>query len=229
MNSREKMHDFFDVSEAYNTKRYSQVLELVKKKSINSVLDIGPGPRSIVENITVDKKYAIEINKKFVDILREKNITCVQKDIQDGFCLDDTMKFDLIFCLEIIEHLYHLDKFFNSIQAVLNRDGHVVITVPNDVGFFTRRILVLFHGSIFGSRTFDPYKEQHIRFFTIEALRLVLEGQGFSIVEIRGLNSSLPNGKRGFVEYCAGLLSLQRWFPNLFSTHFAAVVMKSNG
>lgn len=226
MNSREKMHDFFDVSESYNLARYSQVLSLLRLNRVGTVLDIGPGPRSIIEHISADNKIAVEINRTFVEVLSKKNITCIQQDIQDGFHLDDHKHVDLVFCLEIIEHLYYLEKFFESIKTVLKDNGKIVFSVPNDVGFFTRRLMILFKGSLFGRKTYDPYKEQHIRFFTIQSLRYVLEIHGFKICSIHGLNISLPIGKRGYLEHLVGHLNLQRWMPNLFSTHFVAIAEK---
>ncbi len=46
--------------------------------------------------------------------------------------------FDLIVCIEIIEHIYSIDNFLKNIKKLLKEDGRCIITTPNVHAFLSR-------------------------------------------------------------------------------------------
>jgi len=96
----------------------------------HSILDFGAGDLS---------------HKKFI-LQHGYNGTYKTLDISSGFTYDykdiSEVKeaFDLVFCLEVIEHL-SLDTFLNLLKAfkkILNKNGKIIIATPNayHVNFF---------------------------------------------------------------------------------------------
>lgn len=44
---------------------------------------------------------------------------------------EDGQKFDIIFCNNVIEHVKHPKKFISNLKDMLNKDGILIITTPN--------------------------------------------------------------------------------------------------
>jgi len=56
-------------------------------------------------------------------------------DVEDGLPFEDA-SFDLIWCTEVIEHLYHPEAFLQEIERVLKPHGKAILTTPNSAWFF---------------------------------------------------------------------------------------------
>lgn len=108
------------------------------------ILDIGcaDGPflptlnyyaRSIVAN-DINEEYIME-SKNLIDNKLKKskkiNLAC-----SDGQALPfRESKFDLIFCLEVLEHVKNPDRFIKEIFRVLRKHGTLICTLPVEIGF----------------------------------------------------------------------------------------------
>ena len=78
-------------------------------------------------------------------------------------------RFDLIFCLEVIEHIRGCDKVMSEIRRVLRSRGKVIISTP-DNGKILWRVIQLFYNRL------APYGLDHISLFTFDEL-LALGGR----------------------------------------------------
>ncbi|MAH38939.1 MAG: hypothetical protein CL873_00150 [Dehalococcoidales bacterium] len=78
-------------------------------------------------------------------------------------------RFDLIFCLEVIEHIRGCDKVMSEIRRVLRSRGKVIISTP-DNGKILWRVIQPFYNRL------APYGLDHISLFTFDEL-LALGGR----------------------------------------------------
>jgi SAM-dependent methyltransferase len=108
-------------------------------------------------------------------------------------------EFDVIFCVEVIEHLFSADALLRDIERLLASDGILILSTPN-LAYYLNRLLLLFGlhplllenssevklGRRFrflgqGNRT-----EGHLRVFTYTALHELFELCGLQVLRTRG-------------------------------------------
>lgn len=87
--------------------------------------------------------------------------------------------FDSIFAFEIVEHIVDTEKMFKEFNRVLKKGGYLGITTV-DFNLLKMIIISLFYFETY----FDP-ATPHIRFFTKNTLRKILEKNGFRLVQYR--------------------------------------------
>jgi SAM-dependent methyltransferase len=97
--------------------------------------------------------------------------------------------FDAVVCLEVLEHLFAPDRAVAEGLRVLRPGGTYIATVPNVAYWRWRRDLAL-RGTWnpFGDEdSVDaPWRDPHIRFFTVGAFERMLARAGFASVEVGG-------------------------------------------
>lgn len=102
-------------------------------------------------------------------------------------------KFDLITCLEVVEHVANRDVFFTSLAALLAPGGLAILSTPNRT---TVSWAVLIAGAEVLTRQIPRGAHDWDRFMTPPELAEALNNAGLTIGETRGL-SWRPG--RGFV------------------------------
>jgi SAM-dependent methyltransferase len=143
--------------------------------------------------------------------------------------------FDFVLCMEVMEHLFRPDLAAAEIGRVLRPGGTALITVPN-VAYWRRRVDL----SIFGrwNPTGDdqsaqaPWRDPHIRFFQLSALRRMLEQSGFTDVRVGGhagaVLRDLPGLRRLDRGHVSGLYKrLERTMPALLAGRLHATATRS--
>lgn len=98
--------------------------------------------------------------------------------------------FDGVTMFNVLEHLHHSPKpLFNETRRVLNDTGIVLIQVPNAVNLY-KRIKVLFGKSNYPSLLDFLQQDMwrgHVREYTIEELRKLLNFFGFKEIKVYGI------------------------------------------
>lgn len=161
------------------------------------ILDIGCGknPQILPYKFPKDHYYACDyykrINKK---VKQYKSLDLNTDNLSEKFSLQ---KFDVIFCGEVIEHLFSPDHLLNEIGKLMNDDSILILSTPN-LGYYVNRIMLLFGISplylensselklgrkfkIFGQ---GNSTEGHIKVFTYGALLDLFKIQKYKIVKI---------------------------------------------
>lgn len=96
--------------------------------------------------------------------------------------------FDAVFCIEVLEHLFNPILAAEEIFRVLRPGGVLIATVPN-VAYWRRRLelgLVGRWNPVGDDRSVaEPWRDPHIRFFTVSTLGDMLGRVGFT-VEVGG-------------------------------------------
>lgn len=125
--------------------------------------------------------------------------------------------FDAVFVIEVIEHLLDPLSAVREARRLLRPGGHLLITCPN-AALWTRRIELLLFGrtNAMGdelSRA-EPWRDPHIRWFTLRSLGALLHAAGFDNVAVGGTEPSFPIG--------AIAPALTRMRPTLFARRCTA-------
>ena len=131
--------------------------------------------------------------------------------------------FDVIVAGDVLEHLPRPEKFLSALRPLLKADGALLVSLPN-VANVTVRI-----GLLFGRFTYAPrgiLDRTHVRFFTRETGRTLLEENGYHVVSVDAtampLELAVPALGRpplaGLAR--AAALSAARLWPTLFGYQF---------
>lgn len=152
------------------------------------ILDIGCFTGYLMEKLRENNNevYGVDISQKAVGTAKKKGLNCFQGDIDKGLKFKDK-SFDAIVMGEIIEHIFDTDKVIKEIRRMLKDKGHLIITTPN-IASLNRRIRLLLGKNPYidiGTLNDDnkTTASGHIRYFTFETLKILLERNGFKVVE----------------------------------------------
>ena len=93
--------------------------------------------------------------------------------------------FDLVLCAETIEHVVDTQTFLSEARRVLAPGGEIAVTTP--VHGRRTGLALLLRGF---ERSFDPLSP-HIRFFSRDSLRELLDEMGFDVRSLRRAKGTL--------------------------------------
>lgn len=117
---------------AYVQARYQQVLNLVPKDKISSILDIGCGDGvllSLISKKTEAQLTGVDLDIDSLKIAKTRlNATFIKSSATT--LPFKPSSFDLVIASEIIEHLKKPEKMLIEIKKVLKPNGRVIITTP---------------------------------------------------------------------------------------------------
>jgi SAM-dependent methyltransferase len=114
----------------------------------------------------------------------------------------------------VLEHVFDPVSVLKEADAVLSPGGRLIITTPNFLVWIAR-LQVLF--GRFRYQRYGLFDFGHIRWFTYEYLKEVVEKAGFTIEDER----HVPHPKR--------LEALSASWPSLFAMHFVVSAHRAPG
>jgi methionine biosynthesis protein MetW len=195
--------------------RFRKVLEIAGKLGGKKLLDIGCGDGTytlvLKDLLKTEETVGIEISPEAVGLAKEKGIKACQLDIdEEKFPFEDE-SFDIIYCGEIIEHLFNPDRLLEEIRRTLKPGGRCIITTPNLAGWSNRLALLLGYQPF--ATSVSPEHEGagklmlkgdegqwgHIRVFTIRALKELLKIHSFKIIQTAGCPVSINTSSSGLL------------------------------
>jgi SAM-dependent methyltransferase len=215
--------------------RLNKVLKIIAKHPDEILLDIGCGSGGITAFLKKAMKprdvYGVEISSEAVESARAEGIKAFEVDISISKLPFTDSFFDVVFCGEVIEHLFDPDFFLDEVYRVLKPNGTIILTTPNLGAWFNRGALLLgFQPSIsvslrnpevgkpFG-KTFEKKtsggSEAHIRFFTKRALEELLQIHGFRIQSLQGSFYSKPANHQYISKFMYSFDQVFANFPSL--------------
>ncbi|MEW6593157.1 MAG: methyltransferase domain-containing protein, partial [Candidatus Hadarchaeota archaeon] len=154
-------------------------------EKISRVLDIGCGRGAFLEFLPFKEKYGVDISRSAVNEAKKRGIDARVVDIETEKLPYESNFFDIIFCMEILEHLLDASILFSEVRRVLKPGGYFYITVPNQLFILVNRMSIL--TGKYNLLDKDPYHARHIRFFKKSVLRDLVSSKGFKIVYVGGL------------------------------------------
>ncbi|MBW9221446.1 methyltransferase domain-containing protein [Methanothermococcus sp. SCGC AD-155-C09] len=117
----------------------------IKDLSNKKILEVGAGDciNFVVFkkefNISKENYYAIELDYKSVETCKKRGVVNIINEFFDEKILDKIKdKFDIILCLEVLEHQIKPKEFLDVCFKLLKEDGILIISVPNRDRFLIR-------------------------------------------------------------------------------------------
>ena len=182
--------------------RFHKVLQIAARLDGRNFLDIGCGDGSFTVLLKAALKakeaIGIEIAPAAIDVLKAKGINAYQLDIDEGKFPFEDGYFNVVYCGEIIEHLFNPDSLLDEVHRILKPGGKCMITTPNLAGWSNRFSLLLGYQPF--ATSVSPEHEGagklilkvvegqggHIRVFTVRALKELLKIHAFKILSVEG-------------------------------------------
>ena len=154
-------------------------LNLSKKK----ILDFGclDGTFLSFLNRNNNKLYGVDASSFAVKESRKKDIEVKQYFFDDKTPIPYADKtFDLVILGEVIEHIYDTDFLLQELHRVLKKGGLLLVSTPNIASFGRRASLLLGLNPIIETSPNEKDSSGHIRYFTFDSLKALLEKNSFS-------------------------------------------------
>jgi len=185
--------------------RMKKVLELIGSKS-SKILDLGCGDGFIMEIFKKNghKVEGIEIAKNAIMKARKKGFKVYDLSLIEKWSHEIDQKFDVVFCGEIIEHVFDTDLFLQEVRKVLKSNGSIIMTTPN-IASLARRLMLLLGISPHTETTARKYDAGHIRYFTRSTLRKLLEENDFKNIFMASSVVNFANNGTFFSTFIAKL------------------------
>jgi methionine biosynthesis protein MetW len=214
--------------------RFRKVLQIAAKLGGERFLDIGCGDGSFTlllkDALQAKEAMGIEISPEAICVLNGKGIKAYQLDIDEQPFSFDTNYFDIVYCGEIIEHLFNPDHLLDEVHRVLKPGGRCIITTPNLAGWPNRLALSVGYQPF--ATSVSPEHEGtgklmlkgaegqwgHIRVFTMRALKELLQIHSYKIIQTFGCPVSINTSASGLVVGCIKTVDhMMSVFPSLAS------------
>gem|GEM_PF-1515196 len=194
-------------------KKLKTVYDLIKLRKTGALLDCGCGEGDSLKFFDSHgySCYGFDVSSRIVDQLLRQGCEVSKGDLEVG--VPFTFKFDVITCLDVVEHIYDTCKVLGNLKSSLKDDGVLVISIPNDFTIF-HRVKILF-GIIY----YEIYSS-HIHYFAPKQFRRILNDCGFKIVEEKNISVNVP-------VFNPVLDVLANVIPNLFAQSYVFVVSKT--
>jgi len=167
----------------------ANLTKLIKKytKENDTLLDYGSGPGFLIKHLLGNNTEVSALEFSTDSLQRIKNSYEGQKGFKGAYSIEEldkkNLRFNVITLIEVIEHLddHYLDLTFSNIHRLLEPDGYLIITTPNNEDLSKSYICCPETNELF-------HRWQHIRSWNTETLRAFLEKMGFAIHVIEATN-----------------------------------------
>lgn len=159
-------------------------------KPNSTVLDLGCGNGGLGGHLRRNKNCRVcglEADKKLAEAATRQLDSVVCEDIKDIHKISFETRFDYIVCADILEHILDPGQVLHDIKNLLAEDGYLLVSVPNIANW---RIRVMLLSGRFQYRPLTITDPGHIRFYTRDTARAMLESAGYRIDRILPKNSA---------------------------------------
>jgi 2-polyprenyl-3-methyl-5-hydroxy-6-metoxy-1,4-benzoquinol methylase len=161
-------------------------------EGITCALDIGCGAGGFGRQLSAAEIWGVEPSAEACAEASTHYSRVFNMTYADAESEIPNARFDLIICNDVIEHIADHEQFLTSVRSKLASNGYLVGSVPN-VRYFENLCRVVWRGEWEYSDS-GILDRTHLRFFTQSSLRKYLEGGGFSLEKMTGINSIFKKG-----------------------------------
>ena len=204
------------IEEDKNEKKPNEIFDTVSStlKEGNRILDVGCGDGHFALYIKdkFNKIFGAEIAKEAAFIAQKQKVFTSVMDLNSSLSYQDNT-FDVVTCMDVIEHLLDPDSLIDEIYRVLKPDGQLVLTTPNIRNF--RNLYTLIFKGIFPQTSPDTFVwgGGHLHFFTREDIKNIFTKAGFKRIEFSiNQDQFCLSKKRKIVCFLTGEKTFGEWF-----------------
>jgi len=169
--------------------RIVETLALLEPVPQGSMLDVGCAT-GVVTRLMADKALVSRVvGVDFAPVVTAVETRAVNLDSDERLPFPDA-SFDVVTCLETLEHVHDTDHLIREIRRVLKDDGYAVLSVPRIDGILTVTMLAFglqppaIECSLlrrYGSPEAGTRVSGHVSHFTRRALEQLVVAQGFRV------------------------------------------------
>jgi len=161
-------------------------------ENINNLLDIGCAFGNFGKQ--VKNKLKIPVDGVEFDPI---NSSIATKKLNKVYCskFKDTLlsqKYNCITCLDVIEHIENTEKFLAKIHSTLDKDGHLILSIPN-IGHWS--VVYDLLGGYWDYVPLGILCTTHLRFFTEKSITSTLNRSNFKLTKIKRQKNPIPKEK----------------------------------
>ncbi len=192
--------------------------KLLPKKR-GKLLDVGCGNGEVTVKLKERgfEVYGVDFSSVAISMAKSKSVNAIVHDVDTGLPFKNG-SFDVVWCGDILEHIFDPIFVLKEINRTLKDDGIVLITVPNEL-YLLNRVKVLLGKSPQSAiyRRFSQCK--HHTIMSLELLYYFLDKSGFKVTHFQS-TCKIPLIFSGF-------LSRKRLISSLFGRSFIVRLEKS--
>ena len=176
--------------------RLQYFLNFVKDKKNCKILDIGCQSGDLCHELTQigHEAYGVDVVEELIAEAQRRfpdnNFKCA--DCEKDLPFENNF-FDIVWAGDIIEHIHFTDVFVNEMNRVLKIGGFFVLSTP-----MHNRLKNVMISLYRFEKHFDP-EFPHLRFYTLNSLKSVLEKRGFNIEGVKYIGRIKPLANSMFV------------------------------
>lgn len=146
------------------------------------ILDLGCGDGSLLERISIHRKFGVDISEEQLAIARAKGIESFLVNIDlDPLPFEDNF-FDIIICTEVIEHVLVPDKLLAEASRVLKKGGKLILTTPNLASLAKRLLLLANRNPFIECSPLEENAVGHLRYFIFSSLLKIVKKYNFKLL-----------------------------------------------
>ena len=166
----------------------TDVLRLLpSNKNWMSVLEIGCGEgltlAYLKDNYTVELTTGVEIDSSAANSAGKRVDRIFNGSAEDMVSTFLSEEFDLILCLDVLEHLYDPWKILRELETKLEPGGFVLASIPNVQHWSV--VTKLLAGKWYYTKA-GLLDETHIRFFTEKTVHQLFEQAHLNVIKCDG-------------------------------------------
>lgn len=156
----------------YRLKHFNDFVDKYKLKG-KRIIEIGTGCGEFLDIMaeTGVEAYGLENLKESVNVCLDKNLNVYKGFVNNGNYNIENSPYDAFFIMNYLEHIPNPNEFLKGIHNNLNDNAIGLIEVPN-VNMVLDKLM------------FSEFISDHLMYFTKDTLRLLLQKNGFDIIEI---------------------------------------------
>lgn len=198
----------------YYSQKRNEILNLIPA-SAKTILDVGCGAGEMGSELVKCGKHVtgIERETSVAGLAKKRLSKVLEADISTitPGKLDNV--FDCIIFGDVLEHLIYPEETISKLASCLNPDGCIIVSIPN-----IRNITIL-ESLARGNWTYQDagiLDKTHLRFFTLNEIKLLLQRQGFLIdsIENNMMNideiNNINYNAEGYASLKIGNLTLEK-------------------
>ena len=181
-------------------KQISRLHQLINRHTPfqSIILDVGCGDgRYYGETLQqlAHLHVGVDISETALQRAHQINIQGVILDVDVALPFPSNM-FDTAVCIDVMEHLFNPEFLACELHRVLKPDCSLIASVPN-IAHYPHRLRAVggkFVAGGLASTAHAPWRDPHIRFFTVRSLKDMMSAAGFRSIEVYGANTAFLVG-----------------------------------